>query len=177
VTGVGTILADDPSLNVRSESYQYAKQPLRVILDSNLSTPPAAKTLSLPGDVLIITVSNDASKRDALEAAGASVVQVAADEGRVSLPAVLDLLSEKEINTVLLEAGAVLNGSFLQQGLTDELLVYQASHVMGSDAVGMFAMAPLSDMAKRVEFTLQDVCRIGKDLRLRYIVKNLVSED
>ncbi len=172
LTGVGTILADDPSLNVRSEMYQHAKQPLRVILDSNLNTPPAANTLSLPGDVLIITTSDDASKRDALEATGASVVQVAADKGRVNLPAVLGLLAEKEINTVLLEAGSVLNGSFLEQGLIDELLVYQASHVMGSDAAGMFAMAPLSDMAKRVEFNLEDVCRVGKDLRLRYSVKN-----
>ena len=177
LTGVGTILADDPSLNVRSASYQHAKQPLRVILDSNLSTPPAARTLSLPGDVLIITVSDDASKRDALESAGASVVKVASDKGRVSLPDVLDLLAEKEINIVMLEAGSVLNGSFLQQGLINELLVYQASHLMGSDAIGMFTMFPLGDMSKRVELTLQDVCRIGKDLRLRYIFKEIESED
>ena len=168
VTGVGTVRSDDPSLNVRAAEHAAGRQPLRVIVDSNLKTPPAAKTLSLAGDVLIVAAVDDAERRRALESAGAEVAIVAAEQGRVSLRDLLQLLAAKEINDVLLEAGPVLNGSFLQQGLLDELVVYQAPHVLGADSLGMFADLSLTDMAQRSQFALHDVRRVGADLRLSY---------
>ncbi len=168
VTGVGTVIADDPSLNVRAEQYAGAKQPLRVIVDSNLNTPAAAKTLTLDGDVLIIAVEDYAERRAALEAAGAEVVVVSGDDCRVNLPEMLKLLGQREINDVMLEAGPRLNGSFLQQGLIDELIVYQAAHVLGSDARGMFAIPELTDMSQRLPLSLHEVRRVGDDVRLRY---------
>jgi len=168
VTGLGTVLADDPSLNVRAEPYANGRQPLRVIVDSNLNTPPAAKTLTLAGDVLIIAVVDDINRRQALEDAGAEVAVVPSEQGRVSLKAMLALLAGKEINDVLLEAGPVLNASFLRHGLLDELVVYQASHVLGADSLGMFEGLALTDMAQRRQFELHDVRRVGADLRLSY---------
>ena len=170
LTGVATVLADNPSLNVRAAEYADCKQPLRVILDSKLRTPPHAKTLSLPGKVLILTVSDAPDKAAALTAAGAEVVVIAAEQGRVSLSEALVLLAERELNNVLVEAGAVLNGSFLQQGLLDEVVVYQAAHVLGGDARGMFALAELEDMSQRPLLELNEVRRVGADLRLSYRV-------
>lgn len=170
LTGVATVLADNPSLNVRAPEYEDCKQPLRVILDSKLRTPPRAKTLSLPGKVLILTVSDAPEKSAALTAAGAEVVVLGAEHGRVSLTAVLALLAEREINTVLVEAGAILNGGFLQQGLLDEVVVYQAAHVLGGNSHGMFALDELKDMSQRPSLALNEVRRVGADLRLSYRV-------
>ena len=187
LTGVETILADDASLNVRLDSDLAVgewRQPLRVILDTALRTPLTAKTLSLAGDVLIFCGPNAGrKKRQALQEAGAEVVAVELvgsdkERERLDLLAVLSELARREVNTVMVEAGARLNGSLLEQGLVDELVLYQAPHALGSESRGLFEF-PLSAMSERPEFEYFDVRQLGVDLRLTLrlkIARNLFSE-
>jgi diaminohydroxyphosphoribosylaminopyrimidine deaminase/5-amino-6-(5-phosphoribosylamino)uracil reductase len=168
VTGIGTVLADDPELAVRDEPAGRLRAPLRVVIDSRLRLPPLARVLTTPGQVIVATASDDQARRAALEAAGARVRPLAAVAGRVSLPAVIGLLDELECNEVLVEAGPALNGAWLAAGYVDELVVYQAAHVLGSTALPMFALPPLPSMDARPAFRLADLRRVGDDLRLTY---------
>ena len=162
VTGIGTLLADDPSLNQRLDEVQ--RQPARVVLDSQLRTPPTARTLALPGQVLLFTSSLD--RAPALEAAGATVELIPAGPGGLDLGAVLDRLGELEMNEVLVEAGATLAGSFLAAGLVDELIVYLAPCLLGDQGRGMFALGELTALSDRVQLRILEVTRVGEDLRL-----------
>jgi len=166
LTGVGTILSDDPSLNVRDAALGNVLQPMRVIADSRLRTPVDARTLGLPGAVRIYCV--DGQVANDLSAAGAEVEVVAAVDGRASLPALLDSLGVLQINELLVEAGPGLNGALMTAGLIDELIVYSASHILGSGARGMFDGPLLETMAERVELQLVDLRRVGDDCRLTY---------
>lgn len=168
VTGIGTVLADDPELAVRDEPAGRLRAPLRVVIDSRLRLPPLARVLTTPGQVIVATASDDQARRAMLEAAGAQVRPLAGVEGRVSLPAVIGLLDELECNEVLVEAGPALNGAWLAAGYVDELVVYQAAHVLGSTALPMFALPPLPSMDARPAFRLADLRRVGDDLRLTY---------
>lgn len=172
LTGVGTMIADDPSLNVRAAELGDVVQPLRVIVDSQLRTPPASRALTVAEAPLVLTVSKEAGARRQLEQAGARVESVAAGtDGRVDLEVVLRRLAELEVNEVLVEAGAHLNGALLRAGLIDELVVYMAGSILGADARAMFAVPALSDMSQRHEVELTDVRRVGRDLRLTWMSK------
>jgi len=166
LTGAGTILSDDPSLNVRDAALGDIRQPIRVIADSRLRTPSDARTLALPGAVRIYCVDDQAAER--LTAAGAGVEVVAAEDGRVSLSALLDSLGNLEVNELLVEAGPELNGALLAAGLIDELIVYSASHILGSSARGMFDGIAPETMDDRTELKLVDLRRVGDDCRLTY---------
>jgi len=169
MTGAGTVVVDDPSLNVRAEELGDVLQPMRVIVDSGMRTPPDARTLSLPGGVIVFTVAGDAATHARLERAGARIEVVdAMPNGRVDLDAALGRLGELEVNEVLVEAGTRLNGALLQAGLIDELVVYMAGSILGRHARGMFDINELTDMESRVEFDLADVRRVGDDLRLTW---------
>lgn len=165
LSGIGTVLQDDPSLNVRDEGLGPVLQPLRVIADSKCRTPVDAKTLTLPGDVIIYSLES-VPAGTALAAAGAQVRTVGADGGRLSLPALLDDLGALQVNELLVEAGPALNGALLTAGLIDELIVYTAPHILGSAARGMFDIPSLAGMDQRVAWRLTDVRRVGDDLRL-----------
>ena len=167
VTGAGTILADDPAMTVRLD--RVSRQPLRVIIDSNLSTPTTATILQQPGKTVILTCSDDEDAMQELQSAGAQVVVLEKANSRVDLPAVLEYLAKQNINEVLLETGATLSGAMLQAGLIDELIVYVAPVVMGDDARGLFKVPGLEQMANRIELTIKDVHRIGDDLRIHAI--------
>lgn len=176
VTGVGTVLADDPSLNVRLSPTlipalapdEPVRQPLRVIVDSQLRTPLDANLLQLPGATLIATLETDPRRIAAATSAGAEVWVGPADAaGRVDLEALLRYLAEREINEVLIEAGPTLAGAAVQQGLVDELVLYLAPHLMGSAARGLFRLAGVDRMADRLALELIDVRAVGPDLRLR----------
>lgn len=167
LTGIGTVLADDPRLNVRGPADAVDRQPLRVILDSGFRTPPGSRLLSVPGEVLILGAGS-ADGKAALESRGARVEVLPCADGRVSLQAVMQRLAQLQVNEVLVEAGPVLNGALLAAGLVDELIVYQAPHVLGSTARGMFEIAPLQAMSERPGFELLEVRHVGADLRLRY---------
>jgi len=168
LTGIGTVLADDPRLTVRLDEPQR-KQPLRAIVDAKLATPPTAQTLRLPGDVVIFTTAPE----DAVAAYAARLdtparVQVlrVAGEARCDLVDVVKRLAALEINDVWVEAGPVLNGALLAHGLIDELVLYLAPHVLGDTARGLFSLPPLESLDERVRLAIDDVRRVGDDLRI-----------
>jgi diaminohydroxyphosphoribosylaminopyrimidine deaminase/5-amino-6-(5-phosphoribosylamino)uracil reductase len=173
MTGIGTLLADDPSLNVRidgmDESY---RQPLRVILDSRLRTPPDAKLLDLPGETLIVTGVVDADNEARLTRTGIRIVTLPTQDGQLDLPAVLQYLGTLQINEVHLEAGATLCGALLQAGLLDELVIYMAPHLMGNTARGLFALPGLEQMSQRVKLSISDVRAVGDDWRITATVES-----
>jgi diaminohydroxyphosphoribosylaminopyrimidine deaminase/5-amino-6-(5-phosphoribosylamino)uracil reductase len=174
VTGIATVLADEPQLNVRDDALldQLPSQPLRVVLDRQLRMPANAAMLTTPGRVVVLTTTvalqQAAEQVAALQAAGAEVVSLA-DE--LTPPQVLQWLAQQQCNNVMLEAGAGLNGAFLAAGCIDELFLYQAAHVMGASARGLFDMPDLQQMQDRVNFQLLDVRQLGDDLRLSYTLQ------
>ena len=170
LTGVGTVLADDPRLDVRLPAAAgERRQPLRVVLDSRLRTPPAARLLSGGGEVLILTAlaALDEKRAAALSATGARVETLPAHGDRIQLTAVLDRLGELEANEVLVEAGATLAGEWLRQGLADEVLLYVAPKLLGMDARGLVDVPGLQDLKDALTFTLIEAQPVGGDLRLR----------
>ncbi len=166
LTGAGTVLADDPSLNARFEQPGLTVlQPLRVIVDSALHTPPAARTLTLPGDVVIFTTAaapEDAA--DVLRMAGASIRRVGGSP-HCDLHELVVALAAMQINDVWVEAGATLNGALLEAGLIDELIIYMAPRLLGDDARGMFRIASLLELADSVALDMQGPVQIGEDFR------------
>ena len=167
VTGSGTVLADDPMLTVRDPHFEMrGRRPLRVVLDTDLRTPPTAQVLCFAGSTLIVTRDADAPAVGALRAAGARVESIAASDDGLDLRALLARLAELECNEVLVEAGPTLAGDFMRNGLVDELVVYMAPVVLGDAARGLFNLPQLEQMCDRCEFEWRDVERIGDDLRL-----------
>ncbi len=167
ITGIGTVVADDPSLNVRDESIPAdVPQPIRAVIDSSLRMPAAARMLSLEGETVVYCV--DDAGREELEAAGASVMIVERSaDGRVVLTDVLrDLAVNRHVNDVLVEAGPGLAGSMIEAELVDELVIYQAPHIMGSETMPMFGTPSMTALAERVELDFDDVRRIGPDMKI-----------
>jgi len=175
VTGIGTLLADDPSMNVRLKPEEWSgcwpgeplRQPLRVVVDSRLRTPPEARMLSLAGRTLIACTDQDAAHAARLESAGANVYVCPEGGGRVDLESLFRYLARQEINEVLIEAGPTLAGAALQAGLVDELMIYLAPHLMGDDAQGLFRLPGLERMLDRIPVTFEDVRMVGSDIRIR----------
>lgn len=171
VTGIGTVLADDPSMTVRLDAAQLngvepVRQPLRVVLDSQLRMPATARLLQRPGDTLVLTGNTDQAAWQSLQTAGADVAAVRTAADRPDPAAVLALLAERGINEVLLECGPTLAGAFMTAGLVDELILYLAPHLMGDAARGLFRLPGLEKMQDRIPLTWADVRRVGTDLRL-----------
>ena len=165
LTGIGTVLADDPALTVRD--FDIGRQPLRVVVDGHLSTPTKAQLLSQPGATLVVTAEDDSDAAEPLLAAGAEVMVLREGPGRIPLKKLMHVLASREINEVLVEAGATLCGELLTAGLVDELLVYLAPHVLGSSARGMFDIPGLKSMGDRLALEIEDVRAVGQDWRLR----------
>ncbi len=170
LTGIGTVLADDARLNVRE--IETPRQPLIVVLDSQLRIPLAARILS-GGKVLIYTAVHDAEKRVTLENLGVSVCVLPDGTGRVDLTAMLGDLANRGCNEVLLEAGSTLNGALLREGLVDELLLYVAPQLLGDGARGMAKLGELTGLDQRIDLKWQDVRQVGNDLRITAKVKNV----
>lgn len=168
LTGVGTVLADDPRLDVRGRSGLW--QPLRVVADSHFRTPAAAQIIGLPGGCAIVGVEGDAAARQraaALAAAGAETVTLPADaRGRIEPAGLLAWLARRAANEVHVEAGAALSGAWLRADLVDELLVYQAPRLLGPGR-GMADWDSLPALADAPRFEWLDAQRVGDDLRLR----------
>lgn len=171
VTGIGTVLMDDPCMNVRLNASQLRnveplRQPSRVVVDSCLRMSPQARMLGLPGDTLVLTASDDSGRQQALRDAGAEVVRLVAGNGRIAPLTVLQELARREVNEVLLECGPTLAGSFVGTGLVDELVLYLAPHLMGDQARGLFRLPGLENMQQRIALQWTDQRCIGDDLRL-----------
>lgn len=163
LTGVGTVLEDDPRLDVRL--VDTPKQPLRVIVDSRLETPPGAKILQPPGQVLLYAAGHDKAREDALKAQGAEIAFAPGPSGKVDLPSLLTDLAQRGINELHVEAGHKLSGSFVREGLVDELLVYQAPTLLGLGQ-GLASFGPLENLADALALRFVSVDRLGDDLRL-----------
>jgi len=170
LTGIGTVLADDPQLDVRD--FETERQPLRVVLDSALHISPKDRIVH-GGKTLIYTAGADAEKHRALQACGAEVATLAGANGKVDLAGVLRDLAQRGINEVLVEAGATLNGALFRAGLVDELVLYLAPQLLGDAARGMANLGELVQLEQRVELAWQDVRHVGKDLRITARIKNV----
>ena len=171
VTGIDTVLSDDPQLTVRDPSLDLAgRTPMRVVLDSTLRMPVSARMLREAGETLVFTSDEaDASRASALEAAGAQVIRVPlADDGHISTHAVLQELGITLCNDVLVEAGPTLSGSLIQQGLADELIVYIAPKLLGPDARAMATLPLLTTLADAGTFILMETEPCGDDVKLTY---------
>ena len=163
LTGIGTLLEDNPRLDVRHVA--AARQPDAVVVDSRLETPLDAN-IFMPGRRLFIyTATADAPRRAALEGRGATVICLPGPEGKVDLAAMLRDLGEREVNELHVEAGHKLNGSLIREDLVDEWLVYLAPKLVGQGR-GMAHFGPLADLAGAVALEFLSADRIGPDLRL-----------
>lgn len=168
LTGVGTLIEDDPRLDVRG--IDTPRQPHLVIVDSRLQTPPGARLFDIPGRrVWIYAARRDDALATALEAKGATVTILANADGKVDLAAMLRDLAVREVNELHVEAGHKLNGSLMREGLVDELLVYLAPKFLG-DGFGMasqpYAGGPLTTLAGALALDFRSVDRFGPDLRI-----------
>ena len=174
LTGVGTLLTDDPALNVRLTAAELpgvapdgqVHQPVRVVVDSRLRTPPTARLLSLPGKTLIACLAPAPGRAAPLEAAGAQLLVTPPGPGGVDLAFLLRYLARQEINEVLIEAGATLAGAALQAGLVDEWVLYLAPHLMGDAGRGLCHLPGLELMRDRLPLVIRDVRMVGPDLRV-----------
>jgi diaminohydroxyphosphoribosylaminopyrimidine deaminase/5-amino-6-(5-phosphoribosylamino)uracil reductase len=141
------------------------RQPLRVIVDSRLETPPAAKILA-GGGMLIFCAHDEAVKSRALRARGAEIVVLPNASGKVELPALLQELGRRGINELHVEAGHKLNGSLIREGCVDELLLYLAPCLLGDAAQGMAALGEFTSLDVRQKLVINETRMIGGDLRL-----------
>ena len=190
LTGIGTVLADDPSLNVRPEGLtprsrallklqsisgmgnssapgaSRVRQPLRVIADSQLRTPATAKTLRLDGQILIAGIREAGEEHSDLQTR-AEVLTLRADAGKLDLQDLLTTLAQREINDVLVESGPQLAGALVRQGLADELLIYTAPTLLGSQARGLMHLPGMTSMSQQLRLEFVDQHPIGNDIRIR----------
>jgi diaminohydroxyphosphoribosylaminopyrimidine deaminase/5-amino-6-(5-phosphoribosylamino)uracil reductase len=170
MTGIGTVLADDPRLTARGDDNGIrVLQPKRIVVDSNLRTPPAARLFPEGGEIIVFAgaaAAADDRRRRALEQAGAKIETVAASP-RCDLAQVVARLAALEINSVWIEAGPTLSGALLAAGLVDELVLYFAPCLLGNSARGMFELPVLQGLDERYGLIVDGVLRIGDDFRVQ----------
>jgi diaminohydroxyphosphoribosylaminopyrimidine deaminase/5-amino-6-(5-phosphoribosylamino)uracil reductase len=162
LSGVGTLLHDNPQLNVRD--LDIGRQPLRVIVDSHLRTPPASRIVQ--AGTLIVCAEINAARAEVLRQAGAEIIALPGSNGKVDLQSLMQELAVRQINELHVEAGATLNGALMQQGLVDELLLYLAPKLMGNPAHGLFDLPALTGMEQAVMLDIRDITRLGPDIRI-----------
>ncbi|MEP0073453.1 MAG: bifunctional diaminohydroxyphosphoribosylaminopyrimidine deaminase/5-amino-6-(5-phosphoribosylamino)uracil reductase RibD [Marinomonas sp.] len=176
VTGIGSVLTDNPSMTVRIDSDDQeadpktVRQPLRVIMDTALSIVPEAKILYPTSQACVFSIEEEIEEEhlDVLKKKGVTVrFSPRGEDGRLDLLDAMEQLADAGINDVLLETGAELAGGFLQAGLVDEIVVYMAPKLLGSAARPLFQL-PLEAMDEAVELELKSVRQVGQDVRLVY---------
>ncbi|WP_293606334.1 bifunctional diaminohydroxyphosphoribosylaminopyrimidine deaminase/5-amino-6-(5-phosphoribosylamino)uracil reductase RibD, partial [Polaromonas sp. UBA4122] len=163
LTGIGTLLQDDPRLDVRL--VETPRQPFRIIVDSRLQTPPGANIFKAGGPVWIYTATRDAAREAALAALGATVTCLPDAHGKVDLAAMMKDLAQREINELHVEAGSKLNGSLIRNGLVDEFLIYLAPKLLGP-GLGMASFGPLQTLSDAIALQFQSTEMVGVDLRV-----------
>ena len=163
LTGIGTVIADNPRLDVRQ--VETLRQPHIVIVDSNLDTPLNAHIFIAGRACYIYTAVENDGKKKALEACGATVIHLPDTNGKVNLSAMLLDLALREINELHVEAGQRLNGSLMREGLVDELLLYMAPKLMGQGQ-GMVNIGPFTEISDAIQLEIVSTARIGADIRI-----------
>ena len=170
VTGVDTIIADDPKLTAREVDVAF-EPPRRIVIDTDLRTPPDAGVLADERGLVIVHGGAMPSRENELVHAGAELWQaMPGDDGHISPTSALEAMAAAQFNEVLLEAGPKLTGAWLQAGVVDELIVYLAPHLMGHEGRPLLALNGLESLAQRLPLALLDERRIGDDLRLSWRV-------
>jgi len=165
LTGIGTVLRDDPELTVRH--VECSRQPRRVVIDSRLDMPLEAKILQGEPPI-VFTVSGDAGKRKQIESRGAEVVQAPIDPakpGKTDLAAIARLLGDRGFNEVTVETGARLNGSLLDAGIVDEIVLYLAPLIIGDTGQGLFALPEFERLDQALRPKVVDMRAVGEDWR------------
>jgi len=163
LTGVGTVLADNPRMTVRGidAANSRNRQPLRVIVDSQLKAKPDLNIFHEPGNVLVATLSDqEGSYKENI-----NVEQFPEGVSGIDLFSLLELLAKQEINEVQVEAGAKLNGALLREGLIDEVVIYMANSIMGDSARGLFSLPGLTSMENKIELSCLDFRKVGENFR------------
>ncbi|MCB1909488.1 MAG: bifunctional diaminohydroxyphosphoribosylaminopyrimidine deaminase/5-amino-6-(5-phosphoribosylamino)uracil reductase RibD [Rhodocyclaceae bacterium] len=164
LTGIGTVLNDDPQLTARAVGCE--RQPIKVVVDSELRTPPNARLLA-SGRVLVACARMPAERADALQARGAEILHLPGADGRVDLWAVLRTLANQGVNEVLGEAGPTLGGALIASGCADELLLYLAPKILGNGARALFDMPDITSLGQADDWQVHDCRQIAGDIRLR----------
>ena len=163
LTGIGTVLADDPRLSVRPGGWypegEVVRQPLRIVIDSNLKIPLNAKVLNSEAETLVASIKPSNKK-------GVNVIVIETDRGHVDLKKLMRRLAEREINDVMVEAGAKLNGALIQAGLIDELVIYMAPKLLGDGAQGLFHLPALQKISQNIALNIADIRPVGTDWRI-----------
>lgn len=170
MTGIGTALADDPELTVRNlpgSVEKISRQPLRILLDSRLDVRDGMKLL-LGGNTLMMTASGSETRAAELTAMGVEVVRVPTEaiKGKVDLPAMMEMLAQRNLNHIMVETGAKLNGSLLECGVVDEIIFYMAPSILGDSARGLFAMTGFNNLRDKIALNITDQRMVGRDLRI-----------
>jgi diaminohydroxyphosphoribosylaminopyrimidine deaminase/5-amino-6-(5-phosphoribosylamino)uracil reductase len=170
LTGIGTVKADNPQLTVRA--VDTPRQPQRVLVDSHLEASPDAQIFAPASQpTLVFCAAHDvdkhgAGREKALRARGAEIIALGNAHGKVDLPAMLAELAAREVNELHVEAGHGLNGALLREGCVDELLVYIAPSLLGSNAQAMFSLAAPAALDQRASLAFHAIDRVGDDLRI-----------
>lgn len=163
LTGVGTVLHDNPQLNVRE--LDIGRQPLRVVVDSHLRTPPDSHVLQT--GTLVVCAQRDAALAERLLQTGTEVIALPNSQGKVDLHNLMHELAVRQVNELHVEAGAQLSGALMQQGLVDELLLYVSPKLMGNTARGMFDLPELTAMYQVPALSIRDIVQVGQDIRIQ----------
>jgi diaminohydroxyphosphoribosylaminopyrimidine deaminase/5-amino-6-(5-phosphoribosylamino)uracil reductase len=163
LTGAGTVRDDDPQLTARD--VPTPRQPLRVVVDSRLETPPTAKVLA-GGGALVAAARRDEPRMSLLKDQGAEVIVLPNADGKVELADLFRELARREMNEVHVEAGFRLNGSLVREGLVDEILVYLAPALLGDKAQGMFELPELTQLSGRRQLAIREARMVGPDIRI-----------
>ncbi|SMG17649.1 bifunctional diaminohydroxyphosphoribosylaminopyrimidine deaminase/5-amino-6-(5-phosphoribosylamino)uracil reductase RibD [Paraburkholderia susongensis] len=166
LTGIGTVREDNPRMTVRA--VDTPRQPQRVLIDSQLEVPPDAQILAGAPTLIFCGVLDHrlAERASALRDRGAEIVPLPNEAGKVDLPQLLNVLGERSVNELHVEAGYKLNGSLLREGCVDELLVYLAPSLLGMDSMSMFNLAAPDMLEDRLKLNFHTIERIGDDLRI-----------
>ena len=165
MTGIGTVESDNPQLTVRHA--ETNRQPKKIVVDSRLAIPLAARVLQNGEETFIFTAqTGNREKKAALSQLNAQVMVLPNASGRVDLQRMMAALADLGINEVLVEAGGRLNGALVAAGLVDELIIYLAPHLIGDDARGMIALPELTGLEDKKPLKIQDIRMIGQDIRL-----------
>ncbi len=177
LTGINTVIADDPALTVREEQAGWSaptnvpwRQPRRVVLDSRLRFPPDARMLRLPGETWLVTLANDAARLQLLADGGAHVAQGTADGERIALGDLVDWFGRQPVNEVWVEAGPTLSGALLEHGLVDEFIFYVAPQLLGGGRDAFFTQT-MRQLSQRVMLTIKDIRAVGADWRIIAVPK------
>ena len=168
VTGINTVLADDPKMTVRlqvgdiqSDYYLSKRQPVRVVLDSSQRLPEGASIRQQVGETWQFISEHAGGTKIPV-----NTISFPASDGKIDLSSVLAYLGQQQMNNVLVESGGTLAAGFIKAGLIDELVIYQSPDIMGSSAKAMINLSEIRKMSEKIKFEYQDLRKIGRDLKL-----------